>query len=87
MGHHLESASTDCIHNLGPLFDIGDLELLLQEDRRLLIGTLDNAGHEGRIRRGRRRVEQGQKVDGLQGHVSLAQLSKVSAVTSCVGWA
>ena len=46
MSHHLKAPSTDSVDDLRTFFGIGDLELLLQENGSLLIGGLDNAGHE-----------------------------------------
>ena len=69
VGHHLETASADSIDNLTALFTVSDLELLLQEDRCLLVGGLDDARNEDVVRRRRRRMKEGQEVYGLpKGH-------------------
>jgi hypothetical protein len=51
MRHHLEAAIADGVDNLGTLLDIGHLQLLLQKDRRLLVGRLDNSSHKDVVRR------------------------------------
>ena len=65
MSHHLEALRADGIHNLGALFCVSNLQLLLQKNRRLLIGRLDNARDEKIVRRGRRRMKQRKEVDRL----------------------
>jgi len=57
MGHHFEPTSAYSVNNLAPFFGIGDLELLLEENGRLLVGRLDNARHKDGIRRRRCRME------------------------------
>jgi hypothetical protein len=37
VGHHLKTTGTDRVDDFGTLFDVGNLELLLQEDRGLLV--------------------------------------------------
>lgn len=37
MSHHLEAATAYSVDDLRPLFGVGNLELLLKEDRGLLI--------------------------------------------------
>jgi hypothetical protein len=49
MGHHLETTSAYSVNNLAPFFCIGDLELLLKKNGRLLVGGLNNARNEDRI--------------------------------------
>ena len=66
MGHHLETASTDSVHNLTSLFNISNLQLLLQEDGGLLVGGLDNSSDEDMVRRGGRGVKKREEVDGLE---------------------
>lgn len=46
VSHHLEAFRADGIHYLGSLFSVGDLEFLLKEDRRLLVGGLDYTSDE-----------------------------------------
>jgi hypothetical protein len=53
VGHHFETTSAYSVNDLAPFFGIGNLEFLLKENGRLLVGGLDNARHEDGIwRRG-----------------------------------
>lgn len=58
MSHHLITTSADGIHDLGSLVCVSDLEFLLQENGRLLIGRLDDTHDEELIGRRRRRMKQ-----------------------------
>jgi hypothetical protein len=49
MGHHFKTTSAYSVNNLVPFFGISDFEFLLKENRRLLVGGLDNARHENGI--------------------------------------
>lgn len=66
MGHHLETTSTNSVHDLTALFSVCDLQLLLQEDGGLLVGRLDNSSNEDMIGRGGRGVKKREEVDGLE---------------------
>lgn len=37
MCHHLKTTSADSVENFGAFLEVGDLELLLEEDRGLLV--------------------------------------------------
>jgi hypothetical protein len=65
MRHHLEATVADGLDDLAALLDVCNLELLLEEDRGLLIGRLDDPGDEDMVRRRRRRVQQREEVDRL----------------------
>lgn len=52
MSHHLEAPGTDSIDDLGSFFEVGNLELLLEKDGRLLVRGLDNARNEDMVWRG-----------------------------------
>lgn len=65
MGHHLEAASAYSVYNFSTLLQISNLQLLLKEDGCLLVRGLDDARYEEGVRRGRRRVQKGEKVDRL----------------------
>lgn len=65
MGHHLEAASAYSVYDFSTLLQISNLQLLLKEDGCLLVGGLDDARYEEGVRRGRRRVQKGEKVDRL----------------------
>jgi hypothetical protein len=66
MRHHLEATVADGLDDLAALLDVGNLELLLEEDRGLLIGRLDDPSDEDMVRRRRRRVQQREEVNRLQ---------------------
>lgn len=66
MGHHLETTSTDSVHDLTALFSVRNLQLLLQEDGGLLVGRFDNSSNEDMVGRGGRGVKKREKVDGLE---------------------
>lgn len=51
MGHHLKPARTNRINDLDTFFEVGDLELLLEEDTCLLVRRFDDPGHKYMIRR------------------------------------
>lgn len=65
VGHHFKAASAYGIDNFGTFLDIGDLELLLKENRSLLVGRLYNARNKNVIRRRGRRMKERQEVDRL----------------------
>ena len=65
VGHHFKATSAYSVNNFASFFDIGNLELLLKKNRRLLVGGLYNTRNEDRIRWRGRRMEQRQKVDRL----------------------
>lgn len=52
MSHHFETPGTDSIDNLSPLFEVGNLELLLEKYGRLLVRGFDNARNEDVVWRG-----------------------------------
>lgn len=66
MRHHLEAACTYGIYNFMPFLQVRNLELLLQENRGLLIRRLDDTCDENMIRGRRGRVKERQEVDGLR---------------------
>jgi hypothetical protein len=53
MSHHLKSIGAYSIDDFGPFIDFGDFQLLLEEDRSLLIRRLDNASYKNMVGRGR----------------------------------
>lgn len=65
MCHHLEPFSAYSVNDSSSFLHIGDLELLLEEDRCLLVGGLDDPRHKYVIWRGRGGVQKGEKVDRL----------------------
>ena len=38
MCHHFESTCAESVYDLGSLVKVGNLEILLEKDRRLLVG-------------------------------------------------
>lgn len=65
MSHHLKTASAYSVHDLRSLLAIRDLELLLKEDGRLLVGRLDDARNKKMIGRAGRGMKEGEEVDRL----------------------
>lgn len=65
MRHHLEPARANSVDDLGALLNVGDLELLLEEDGRLLVGGFNNASNKEVVRRRRRGMQERQEIDGL----------------------
>jgi hypothetical protein len=55
--HHLEAARADGVNDLPAVLGVGDLELLLEEDGRLLVARTDDARYEEVVRRRRRGVK------------------------------
>jgi hypothetical protein len=58
VSHHLESLGAYGIDNLGALTRIGDLELLLEKYRRLLVRKFNNSRNKEVIRWGRGGVQE-----------------------------
>lgn len=65
MSHHIETTSAYSIYDLGALIQISNLKLLLEEDRRLLVGRLDDARYEEGIWWRRRRMQKRKEVNWL----------------------
>jgi hypothetical protein len=65
VGHHLEPPCAYGIDDFGAFLDIRNLELLLEENRRLLIGGLDDTRYKDMIGRRGRRVQKREKIDRL----------------------
>lgn len=67
MSHHLKSPRAYSINDLGALFEVSDLELLLEEYRRLLVRGLYDARDKNVVRRRRGWMKQRKEINGLIG--------------------
>jgi hypothetical protein len=63
--HHFDASLADSIDDFLPLGCVGDLEFLLEKDGRLLVGGLDDAGDEVRVRGGGCGRQEMKEVDRL----------------------